>query len=243
MAPTTHRLITALSVAAALGLAGPAAAEVPPPPFDKHLGIQAWLDANQHIEAAGRLRAQRDPDRNATRAADLERQAQAELRTGLTKIAAYEAQVQPTSGLAYLKGLAHRLLHDDKAAETAWRRSIALDPTGAIDAHHDLGELLLSQQRWDEADASFAQVTAAITTGPQAWRGPLRQAEVAGWKGDRRALEAHLTEALRRGLNLTYLRPEPQWRTFLATPELHRTVEKMLLIYGSRELLDAMREP
>jgi len=221
----------------------PAAAELPLPSYEKQLGLRAWHRVNQHLERGVRLRAEASPQRDPERLAELEREADASLRKAIAEAEAFRKTVTDTSGIAYLEGLAWRLLDEPDKAQAAWRRSIELDPQGATDAWHDLGELLITRQEWAEADACFAQVTEHLDTGPHAWRGPLRQAEVAAWQGDAQAMEKHLHQALRRGFRMDTIRGEPQWQTFYADPRLHDTVEKMVLVYGDRSLLPALGGP
>ncbi|MFK7929021.1 MAG: tetratricopeptide repeat protein [Myxococcota bacterium] len=232
-------LASAAVLIVGLGLAPTdASAEVPLPSFETHQGIEAWLAVNAHIERASSIRAQADPDRSPQRAAELRRTADAELRLAVDTASAYETQVRPTSGLAYLKGLSWRLLEEPERAKVEWQRSIELDPVGAIDAYHDLGELLMTQKDWTGAEAAFKKVSEGVPDGPQAWRGPLRLAEVAAWQGDKRGLETWLTEALRRGYQMTWIKNEPQWKVFYADERLRRTVEKMVVVYGERSLLE-----
>ena len=233
-----------LSLLAALLLAPSlASAEVPLPSYEKRLGIAAWYRVNEHIDRGRRLQSQQSPQLSPENQAELKREAEAAFRAAIDEAEAFRTTVTDTSGVAYLEGLAWRYLEQPTRAEAAWRRSIDLDPAGAVDAWHDLGELMLPRQQWDEADACFAKVTEHLTTGQEAWRGPLRQAEVAAWKGDAERMEQHLHEALRRGFNLNFIRHQPQWRTFYADPRLHDTVEKMVLVYGDRSLLPVLGAP
>jgi tetratricopeptide (TPR) repeat protein len=214
----------------------PALAERPLPSYRTALGLEAWHEVDRHLEAAARLRASLDPDGDPeVRRADAA-EARDELHAAIATAQAFEETVTETSGLAYLTGLAWQQLGEDRRAEAAWRRSIRLDPQGAVDAWHDLGMLLAAREAWDEADEAFAQVALHRTTGPQAWLGPLRRAEVAGYQGDADALESHLEEALRRGFHVGWMRGQPQWRTFHADPRTHEAVDKVLRIYGDPDL-------
>lgn len=218
-----------------------ASAELPLPDYGQALGIRAWHRVNGHLERGVRLRTEAAPHRDPARVAELEREADAAFHTALDEIHAFRTTVRDTSGLAYLEGLAWRLLHDPAKAEAAFRHSIELDPDGAVDAWHDLGELLMTREAWPEADRCFAEVTEHLDTGPHAWRGPLRQSEVAAWQGDAEGMERHLQEALRRGFRMDYIRGEPQWRQFYADPRTRGVVEKMVTVYGDQSLLDALR--
>ena len=225
-----------------LALAGPVPshAEVPLPSYERELGLEAWHRINALIERGVRLRADVMPTRSPEHNAELQAKADASFREAIAEIEAFRAVVTDTSGLAYLEGLAWRLLDEPDRAEAAWRHSVELDPEGALDAWHDLGELLIARGAWDEADAAFQHVTDHLDAGPHAWRGPLRQAEVAGWRGDAEGLEKHLHEALRRGFRLDGIRGEPQWATFLGDPRLRDTVVRIIKIYGDRSLIPAL---
>jgi tetratricopeptide (TPR) repeat protein len=235
-APLTVRAAGLLGLAWTLS-AAPAAAEIPLPSYRDRLAVEAWHAVNGHIAEAGRIRLDIDPSDPPAEQREVRRQAEAQLRLAIAGADAFAKQVTPTSGLAYLTGLAWRLLGDDTRAEAAYRRSIELDPNGATDAWYDLGEVLITREDWAGADHAFKQVSAGLTTGPEAWRGPIRRAEIAAWQGDPEAFEAHVEEALRRGFRMDQIRMQPQWRTFYADERLKETIEKLVQVYGSRDLL------
>ena len=217
-----------------------AQAEIPLPSYEARLGTRAWHAVDRHFERGVSLRADAAARRDPALRRELEAEADAAFRKAIEEATAYRQTVRDTSGLAYLEGLSWRMLDEPTKAEAAYRRSIELDPEGATDAWHDLGELLMTQEEWAEADAAFAHVTAQITDGPHAWQGPLRQAEVAAWQGDAAGLEKHLHEALRRGFKMDTIRGQPQWSSFYGDPRLHDTVEKMVRVYGDPSLLPAL---
>jgi len=219
-----------------LGLSGgffQARAEVPLPSYRVKLGVEAWLQVNAILEEGRALRLAGEPDSVVF----------ARYQAAIQVARRFESQVAATSGLAYLEGLAYRLLGQEQAAEAEYRRSIQLDPSGAVDAWYDLGEILQSRGEWAEADRAFGEVARLFPTGPESWRGPLRRAEVAAWQGDPRRFETHLLEALRRGYRLERVQGEPQWRSFYADTRMRPTLERMILGYGDRRILDQLREP
>ena len=216
----------------------PAAAEIPLPSYRDRLAVEAWYGVNGHILEASRIRADIDSDDPVGERRALDRQADDKLREAIRAADTFADQVTPTSGLAYLTGLCWRLLGDDTKAEAAYRRSIELDPTGATDAWYDLGEILLARADWAGADHAFAQVSSGLTSGPEAWRGPLRRADVAGRQSDAAGFETHVHEALRRGFRMEQVRTLDQWRDYYADPRLRDTVVKLVQVYGSRDLLE-----
>jgi tetratricopeptide (TPR) repeat protein len=209
-----------------------AMAEMPLPSFRQQLGLQAWFEVNAKIDKASSLLATVDAQ-GAN--GDTLAEANGLLHEAIGHAAAYQQNVAESSGLAYLQGLAWRLLKDDRKAQAAYRKSIALDPQAA-DAWHDLGEILIARADWRAADEAFGHVTEILDTGPQAWRGPLRQAEIAAHERDVERFEKQMREALRRGYRMQWIRDEPQWHVFFHDPALHDTVEGFVRFYGSREL-------
>lgn len=235
-----------MRAAALLGLLGllsavPATAEIPLPSYRERLAVEAWYAVNGHITQAARIRSDIDEGDTPAERRTLDRQADDELRKAIQAADTFAAQVTPTSGLAYLTGLSWRLLRDDQKAEAAYRRSIELDPEGAVDAWYDLGEILLRRGDWAGADAAFERVSAGLTSGPESWRGPLRRADVAARKGDTVAFEVHVHEALRRGFRMDQVRTLDQWRDYYADERLRGTIEKLVQVYGSRDLIDDLR--
>jgi tetratricopeptide (TPR) repeat protein len=210
---------------------GEARAELPLPSYRDHLSVEAWYRVNTLLEQARVRSAASEPEANVHQA----------LRQAVAVAQRFEREVVPTSGLAYLQGLAYRLMGDEERAQSEYRRSIDLDPDRATDAWFDLGEMYLGQGRWAEADRAFAEVSRLLVTGPQAWRGPLRRAEVAAWQGDPVGFESALIEALRRGFDLRRVAHEPQWRTFAKNPKIRPALERLILGYADRSTLDQVR--
>jgi len=151
----------------------------------------------------------------------------------------FETQVVETSGLAYLRGLTWRQMGDLSKAEFHYLRSIRLDENAA-DAWYDLGEIQFIQNRLPEARISFEHVSRLITTGPNAWRGPIRIAEVAGTQRDVVGFEANIREALRRGFSLHQIRGQPNWKAFYQDELLRDSVQKLIRVYGDPSILKSL---
>lgn len=193
----------------------PASAEVPLPSYRDELTTGAWVEVNQQIEE-GRLD---DAIKNASR---------------------FEKHVIEDAGIAYLTGLAYRMKGDPISAEKHLRRSVALDPTRK-DAWSDLGELLLADARYLEAEAAFHKVDELLPTGRYAWIGPFRLAEVAAHQSQTEVFEGHMREALRRGFTFRTIENDVNWRKFYANPEMRDSVEKLITVYGDRRILDTLQ--
>lgn len=224
-----------LAAAGAVGLA-PAAAERPLPDYREHVQVDLWLEVNARIEEARLLLADIDPERDPTRAGPTEREARAKLRSAVDRALELEREVVASSGLAYLRGLAWRLLDRPAEAEAAWLTSVERDEQ-AWDAWYDLGELRLSQGRFADAQPCFQRVTDGLVHGPDAWRAPLRLAETAAHQGDAPLFESALREALRRGWDLRQLPALPHWRPFLDDPALRDALTKLITVYGDPDLI------
>lgn len=151
----------------------------------------------------------------------------------------FEADVGSTAGSSYLLGL---LLNDSgklAEAERAYRRSIELDES-RVEAWYDLGELLLTRGAWEEAGRAFARSTELYPRGPESWRSPWRQAEVAAHLRDPVAFEEHLHVALERGFSFRFIVHMPYWAGFYADPVLRDTLRKLVTVYGSADVLEAL---
>ena len=152
----------------------------------------------------------------------------------------WQDQVQDDAGLAYLQGLAWRYLGETERARAALLQAVALDPDDRA-AWYDLGELYLADGELQSASEAFAQVTRLIPEGPEAWIGPWRQAEVAAARQDAAAFEQHLRAALTHGFDLRQIAGLPNWKAYLADPVVGPSVEKLITVYGSRDVLDSLR--
>jgi tetratricopeptide (TPR) repeat protein len=155
---------------------------------------------------------------------------------------AWMAQVQPDPGLTYLVGLAWRYKGDSDKARRAWESAIAQDPDYRA-PWYDLGELLMASDELDQAAKAFAEVTRLTTDTTQAWIGPWRQAEVAAMQQDPAAFEAFMREALRHGFSFKHVASLPNWQGFVADPVMRPSVEKLISVYGTRDVLNSLRAP
>ncbi len=153
------------------------------------------------------------------------------------RVDAWLKTVGPDAGIAYVGALAARYRGRDGEAERRYRQVIAWDPDDEA-AHYDLGEILLSQGRLDEAAVAFARVVELRTEGAGAWVGPWRMAEVSAWRGDAAAMETHLREALRRGFSFRTVAGTPNWATFYANPALRDPLRKLVTVYGDPAILE-----
>ncbi len=196
-------------------IAGLALAEVPIPSYQDELTESAWLEVNHLIES-GRI------------------------DEALTTAEAFEKHVVEDSGIAYLRGLAHRFRGEPELAEQHLRRAVKLDPSRK-DAWSDLGEILLASQRYDEARDCFAKVDELLPSGRYSWVGPFRLAEVAAHQRQPRRFEEHMREALRRGFTFRTIERDPNWQKFYADPSMHDSVEKLITVYGDTAILDTLK--
>lgn len=195
-------------------LLAPARADMPLPSYRDAVGEQAWHEVNVLVES-GRY------------------------RQAIERAREFQSVVAETAGLEYLVGLSYIFLDEPRQAEIHLQRSIALDATYPA-PWSDLGEIYLSQGRYDEARACFEQVAALHSTGPGSATGPRRLAEVAAHQHRPEAFERHLREALRRGFSFRDVAGLPNWQKFYADPVMHDSVVKMITVYGTREVLKTL---
>lgn len=64
-----------------------------------------------------------------------------------------------------------------------------------------------------------------------------RLAQIACEDGRYGDTETHLLDALHRGLDLGMLVSDPAWRPLMKVPDARRTIERMVVVYGSDALL------
>ncbi|MFT4628184.1 MAG: tetratricopeptide (TPR) repeat protein [Myxococcota bacterium] len=209
-------------------VAGSASAAVPLPDYERELARARWHEANDVLEAACRY----EPRQRAVVCTD-------RVDDAIELAESFQRHVFADAGLTYLVALAQRYKGDEPAAAAGFRRALALD-----DAHdaawHDLGELLLISGDFDDADAAFAHVTALRKTGPNAWVGPWRQAEVAAHQRQVVAFEEHMRQALRRGFSFRTIAGLPNWKSFYADPVMRKSITKLVTVYGDPELLGTL---
>jgi tetratricopeptide (TPR) repeat protein len=158
----------------------------------------------------------------------------------VTLVDDFARAVAKDAGLEYLAGLALRYADDPNGAARRLEAALALDPNRA-DAWYDLGEIRLSQGRTADARKAFTEVARLRASGPQAWIGPWRLAEVAAWDHDPVALEKHLEEALRLGFTFKVIAGAENWRGFYADPALHDTIDKLLAVYAPPEVRASLK--
>jgi tetratricopeptide (TPR) repeat protein len=222
---------------ALLGLAWASAAQadLPPPDWREELIVAAWTDVDRQITAACQWSGA--PGASVPTACDTPR-----LDAAIRAAAAFERQVAPDARLRYLTGLAHRHAGRAAQAEAALREAAALDHDRA-EVWSDLGELLSARGAWQEADAAFAEVCRLRPSGAGAWIGWLQRAQVAASQHDAVALEAHLREALDRGLPLAVVGGQPAWRAFYRDPALRSTIDRMVGMHADPAVLESLKQP
>lgn len=158
----------------------------------------------------------------------------------IARAQAIQDALGPDGALAYLIGLSYRLKGDPGRAEVHLRRATTLAPDRP-EAWSDLGEILLATGRYDEAAPCWANVTRLVPTGPHAWLGPWREAEVAAGLGQPEAFESHLRRALERGFSFRTVEGLPNWRRYYADPALHEPLQKLLTVYGTPETIQTLQ--
>ena len=192
-------------------------AETPLPSYRDALVHQAWGEANDLLEGG-------HPEDAAASAEK------------------FEAWVEPDGGLEYIVGLSWRIRGDVGQAQDHYTRALALDPSLA-EGWYDLGEIQLSAGAYAEARDSFTRVADLVATGPHAYLGPQRLAEVAAHQHDPDAFEIAMREALRRGFSFEMIAGLPNWKGFYADPAMRDSVEKMITVFGSEETLNSLKGP
>lgn len=195
----------------------PAYAETPLPSYRDALVHQAWVEANDLLEAG-------HPEEAAAKAEK------------------FEAWVEPDGGLEYLVGLSWRIRGDVPQAKDHYQRALTLDPSLA-EGWYDLGEIELSEGSYPDARDAFMHVADLVQTGPHAYLGPQRLAEVAAHQHDADAFELAMREALRRGFSFTSIAGLPNWRGFYADPAMRDSVDKMITVFGDTDTLDSLKGP
>ncbi len=146
------------------------------------------------------------------------------------------------AGLQYLAGLAHRYQGDDSRAIHRYQASLALDPDHDA-AWYDLGELYVKGGRYAQAEQAFARVSELLPSGPNAWLGPWRLAEVAALQHDATGFESHIKVALQRGFSFQSIAGLPNWQRFYADPAMQDALSKLLTVYAEPAVLESLRAP
>lgn len=152
----------------------------------------------------------------------------------LARVDAFTNELFPHARLAYLAGLAHRYDGAPQQARQRLLAAIQLDPS-LVEAWYDLGEVQLSLGAFDNAAECFSQVTRQLTSGPRAWLGPWRQAEVAAHKGDVDGFGTHVRVALSRGFSFQNVVGNAVWEDFYVDPDMGPVLDTLLLAYADSE--------
>lgn len=147
----------------------------------------------------------------------------------------FERALFPDAGLAYLAGLASKYAGDERGAVRRYEAALALEPD-LVEAWYDLGEIRMTQGRYDEARAAFEEVAALRSEGEMAWIGPWRLAEVAALQHDARAFEEHIGRALELGFSFRQVIGLPNWKTFYADPALRPALDRLLTVYADEDV-------
>jgi tetratricopeptide (TPR) repeat protein len=205
-------------------------ADMPLPTYEDWLARSKWHEVNATLEANCRY----VPLEAAIVCEDL-----AAVDRLIGEVESFQRHVLRDAGLEYLVGLAWRYKGGNQRARGKFESAIALDPNYTA-PWSDLGELYILSGDFSRADAAFAQVTRLENTGPKSWIGPWRQAEVAALLQDPQAFDAHMHEALARGFSFRQIEGLPNWKAFYADPVMRDAVEKLITVYGSREILDSL---
>lgn len=204
-------------------------AAIPLPDYGEELARAQWHRIDNELEASCRY----DPSALAMAC-----------EPGVTAAArqaaeAFEAAVTEDAGLAYLIGLTYKYEGDDAKAVRAYVRATELDPDYDA-AWYDLGETWLIQARYRDAARAFERVAELRTEGEAAWLGPWRRAEVAAHLGDPDGFETWMRTALERGFSFRQIAGLPNWKKFYADPELRDSVQKLITVYSTAEVLESL---
>lgn len=211
-------------------LASLAHADVPLPDYDRALARAEWVRVDRLLQRG----CSWDPSAEKIVCAD-------EIHEAIARARAFQEIVLPDASLQYLVGLGYKYQGKDGRAKRAYRAALDLDPT-LVEAWYDLGEILLAERDLDGAENAFRQVAGLLPTGDRAWLGLWRLAEVAAHRGDAATFEAQLKEALKRGFSFQTVRGLPNWKAFYADPALRDSIEKLVTVYGTRDVLESFAE-
>lgn len=201
-------------IALLLWLAGPAAAEIPPPDYRDTLMAAAADEVTRLAQEQG-------------------------LEAAVAFAERWERQVGKDARVVYELGLASRLAGDARGARRYLDRAVELDPD-LVAARYDRGEVLLADGDLDAAEADFEAV---VRLAPEQWAGHFRLADVAGRRKDAAAFEAHLLEALRHGFSFRAVVGDPRWHGYLGDAELGPVVRRLVVVYQDESVLDALEQP
>ena len=202
-----------------------------PPDYDLALAEGEWLALNQLMEQGCRYN-------QMAGAVVCERPAV--LDEVIARAEAWSTTVQPDAGLTYLAGLAWRYKGEHGQARVHWERATREDPDYRA-PWYDLGELYLGAGEVDKARHAFEQVARLTEDPSERWIAPWRLAEVAASAGDPQGFEAHMRESLKHGFSFDNIAGLPNWKAYLADPKVGPSVEKLISVYSSRDVLESLR--
>jgi len=206
-----------LGVAAALVLAlwtGPAGATRDPPTYRASLAAQAAADA-EALNGQQRFEDARKLCQRFTRA------------------------FGPAAPVLYEEAFAWNLEGKLDKALDVYGRAIEQDPELAT-ARYDRAEILLARGDLDAAEADL-QVVARLR--PDHWAVHLRLAEIAGRRGDTRALETELLDTIRSGMDWGVLLGDPTWEELAADDTAGPVLQRLLNVYGDPAIYEHLRNP
>jgi len=149
----------------------------------------------------------------------------------------FQEHVEPSADIAYEVALAQNRKGDRDAAMDSYDAVIELEP-GHAAARYDRGELHL---RAGDADAARTDFLAAAAAHPDHWVVHFRLAHLAGLAGDARALEDHLTEALRHGFSFRTIAADPTWRGWMRDPALGSVIVRLIVVYDDETIIEELR--
>lgn len=205
-------------------------ADLPPPDYDRTLARATWVQVDRLLQRGCNY----DPVSERVECSD-------EVQEAIDRARWFQRVVFEDAGLQYLVGLGYKYQGKDRRAKRAYREALALD-ANLPEAWYDLGEILLAERELDEAEQAFRRVAELIPSGERSWLGLWRLAEVAAHRGDAETFEEHLKEALRRGFSFQTVRGLPNWKAFYADPALRDSIEKLVTVYGTRDVLDSFAQ-
>lgn len=202
-------------------------ADVPLPDYDRTLARARWVQVDRLLQRG----CSYDPQTEGIECSD-------EVQEAIDRARAFQEIVFEDAGLQYLIGLGYKYQGKDRRAKHAYRAALSLDPT-LVEAWYDLGEILLAERDLDPAEEAFQKVAELLPSGERAWLGPWRLAEVAAHRGDAPAFEAELKKALERGFSFQTVTGLPNWKSFYADPTLRDSIDKLVTVYGTQDVLDS----
>lgn len=149
----------------------------------------------------------------------------------------------PSAAVLYEWAYAHNGLGELEQARQKYGEVLELDPRHAA-ARYDRAELLLAA---GDIDGAAVDLAVAAELRPDHWAVHFRLAEVAARRGQSEAFETALMAALKNGLDLRGLGPDPDWQGFARDPVIGPVLERIITVYGDpatlRELHQAPPAP